>query len=210
VAGRQPAWARVSAAGPEVKAYHAQGGNLELHDGVAHRRWQAPGRGTDLLQLLVPRLLRPQVLHLVHGAAGAGHFGNSKTLHHLRGRFYWHGCRQDGELHVHCCDLCTAKKGLTQRSHAPLQQYLVGAPMECVGVDILRPFPTTDAGNRYVLVAMDYFTKWPEAYAVPDQTTATTAERLVDEMFARFGVSGELHSDQGRNFESQVFGEVCR
>lgn len=208
--GRQPSWTEVSAAGPEVKAYHAQWGNLELHDGVAHRRWQAPGQGTDLLQLLVPQLLRPQVLQLVHGAAGAGHFGNSKTLHRLRGRFYWPGCRQDVELHVHCCDLCTAKKGPTQRSHAPLQQYLVGAPMERVGVDILGPFPTTDTGNRYVLVAMDYFTKWPEAYAVPDQTAATTAERLVEEMFARFGVPAELHSDQGRNFESQVFGEVCR
>ncbi|CAI5671544.1 unnamed protein product [Oreochromis niloticus] len=65
-------------------------------------------------------------------------------------------------------------------------------------------------GNRYVLVAMDYFTKWPEAYAVPDQSATTTAERLVEEMFARFGVLAELHSDQGRNFESKVFGEICR
>ena len=82
--------------------------------------------------------------------------------------------------------------------------------MERLGVDVLRPFPVTDSGNRYVLVAMDYFTKWPEAYAVPDQSAATTAERLVEEMFDRFGVPAELHSDQGRNFESQVFGEVCR
>ena len=141
---------------------------------------------------------------------GAGHYGNAKTLHRLRGRFYWPGCRRDVELHVHCCDTCTAQKGPAQRSHAPLQQYLVGAPMERVGVDVLGPFPVTDSGNRYVLVAMDYFTKWPEAYAVPDQSAATTAERLVEEMFARFGVPAELHSDQGRNFESQVFGEVCR
>ncbi|CAI5682786.1 unnamed protein product [Oreochromis niloticus] len=65
-------------------------------------------------------------------------------------------------------------------------------------------------GNRYVLVAMDYFTKWPEAYAVPDQSALTTAERLVEEMFARFGVPAELHSNQGRNFELKVFGEICR
>ncbi|CAI5690288.1 unnamed protein product [Oreochromis niloticus] len=65
-------------------------------------------------------------------------------------------------------------------------------------------------GNRYVLVAMDYFTKWPEAYVVPDQSAMTTAERLVEEMFAHFGVPAELHSDQGRNFESKVFGEICR
>ncbi|KAK2899936.1 hypothetical protein Q8A73_013065 [Channa argus] len=90
------------------------------------------------------------------------------------------------------------------------EQYLVGAPMERVGVDILGPFPTTEAGNRYILVAMDYFTKWPEAYAVPDQTATTAAQRLVEDMFSRFGVPEELHSDQGRNFESQLFAEVCQ
>ena len=209
-AGQRPRWEEVSALGPEVKTYHSQWGNFEVHDGVMYRRWQAPGRGNDLLQLLVPRALRPQVLQVVHGSVGAGHYGNTKTLNRLRGRFYWPGCRKDVELHVHCCDACTAQKGPTQRSHAPLQQYLVGAPMERIGVDILGPFPVTDSGNRYVLVAMDYFTKWPEAYAVPDQSATTTAGRLVEEMFARFGVPDELHSDQGRNFESQVFGEVCR
>ncbi len=120
----------------------------------------------------------------------------------LRQRFYWPGFRQDAELHVHCCDVCTAQKGPSRCSHAPLQQYLVGAPMERIGVDILGPFPFKEAGNRFVLVAMDYFTKWPEAYAVPDQSASTTAQRLVDEMFARFGVPDKLHSDQRRNFES--------
>ena len=92
-----------------------------------------------------------------------------------------------------------------RQSHAPLQQYRVGAPFKRMGVDILGPFPTTDQGNRYVLVAMDYFTKWPEAYVA-----TTTAEKLVDEMFCQFGVPDELHSDHGRNFEASVFQEVCR
>lgn len=65
---------------------------------------------------------------------------------------------------MHCSDTCTAQKGPTQCSHALLLQYLVGAPMERIGVGILGPFPITESGNRYVLVAMDYFTNWPEAY----------------------------------------------
>ncbi len=206
----RPDWQAVSSQGPEIKSFHSQWGSLELHDGMIYRRWQAPGGGIDRLQLLVPHTLRSEVLRWVHGAAGAGHFGNSKTVRRLRQRFYWPGCRQDAELHVHCCDVCTAQKGPSRRSHAPLQQYLVGAPMERIGVDILGPFPVTEAGNRFVLVAMDYFTKWPEAYAVPDQSASTTAQRLVDEMFARFGVPDELHSDQGRNFESRLFSEVCQ
>ncbi|KAJ8346737.1 hypothetical protein SKAU_G00281380 [Synaphobranchus kaupii] len=169
-----------------------------------------PRPGSDILQLLVPRVLRPDVLRFVHGSVGAGHFGNNKTLHRLRGKFHWLRCRHDVELHVHCCDSCTAQKGPSQRSRAPLQQHLVGAPMEWVGVDVLGPFPVTHSGNRYILVAMDYFTKWPEAFAVPDQSAATTAERLVEEMFTRFGAPAELHNDQGRNFESQVLAEVCK
>ena len=61
-----------------------------------------------------------------------------------------------------------AQKGPAQHSHAPLQQYLVGAPMEQVGVDVLGPFLVTNSGNHYVLVAMDYLTKWPEPYMVPE------------------------------------------
>ncbi|XP_076867126.1 nuclear GTPase SLIP-GC-like isoform X1 [Brachyhypopomus gauderio] len=85
-----------------------------------------------------------------------------------------------------------------------------GSPMERVAVDVLRPFPVTESGNRYVLVAMDYFTKWPEAYEVPDQSAITTAETLLHEFFCRFGIPEVLHSDQGRNFESDVMTEVCR
>ncbi|KAJ8349480.1 hypothetical protein SKAU_G00246100 [Synaphobranchus kaupii] len=65
--------------------------------------------GSDILQLLVPRALRPDVLRLVHGLVGAGHFGNNKTLHRLRGKFHWLGCRHDVELHIHCVCMYEAK-----------------------------------------------------------------------------------------------------
>ncbi|KAJ8351980.1 hypothetical protein SKAU_G00234560 [Synaphobranchus kaupii] len=207
--GQRPERSVVSAESPELKSYYSLYSSLVQRDGLLYRRWQAPGWGSDILQLLVPWVLCPDVLRLVHGSVGAGHFGNNKTLHRLRGKFHWPGCRHDVEVHVHCCDSCMAQKGPNQRSRAPLQQHLVGAPMERVGVDVLGPFPVTDSGNRYILVAMDYFTKWPEAFAVPDQSAATTAERLVEEMFTHFGAPAELHSDQGRNFESQLLAEVC-
>ncbi|UYV67829.1 K02A2.6-like [Cordylochernes scorpioides] len=53
-------------------------------------------------------------------------------------------------------------------------------------------------------VAMDYFTKWPEAYAIPNQEATTVAKVLMDNLICRFGVPLELHSDQGRNFEAGV------
>ena len=108
-----------------------------------------------------------------------------------------------------CCDPCTARKGPPGRSHAPLQQFLVGGPMERVAVDVVGPLPRSDKGNRYVLSAIDYFTKWPEAYALPDQEAETVVDALVEGMFSRFGVPETIHSDQGRNFESRVFTTMC-
>lgn len=81
--------------------------------------------------------------------------------------------------------------------------------MERVGVDVVGPFPTTDSGNRWVLTAMDYFTKWPEAYALPDQEAETIVDALTAGMFSRFGAAESIHSDQGRNFESRVFATMC-
>jgi transposase InsO family protein len=49
-----------------------------------------------------------------------------------------------------------------------------------------------------------------EAYPLPDATATTVALKLVNEFICRFGVPQELHSDRGTNFESEVFGEVCR
>ncbi|CAK1595092.1 unnamed protein product [Parnassius mnemosyne] len=60
-------------------------------------------------------------------------------------------------------------------------------------------------------VVMDYFTKWPEVFAISNEEASTVADKLlVHEVFCRFGVPLEIHSDQGRNFESQIFEETCR
>ena len=59
-----------------------------------------------------------------------------------------------------------------------------------------------------MLVVVDQFT-WVECYALADQTAERVARALVSEFIGRFGCPLELHSDQGRNFESRMFKEVC-
>jgi hypothetical protein len=91
-----------------------------------------------------------------------------------------------------------------------MHQYNVGAPFERIAIDVAGPFPRSDKGNRYLLIAMEYFTKWPEVYPIPNQEASTIAETLVTNFFCRFGVPRELHSDQGRNFESNLLQEVSQ
>ena len=74
-------------------------------------------------------------------------------------------------------------------------------------MDVTGPFPVSNAGNRYVLVMMDYFRKWPEVYTVLNQEVNTVVNVCVNNWVCRYGVI--LHSDQGRNFESTIFKEMC-
>lgn len=82
--------------------------------------------------------------------------------------------------------------------------------MERVAIDVLGPLPKTKSGNEYILIAQDYFTKWVEAFPLPNQQATTVGEVLVNQFFCRFGVPMELHSDLGKNFESVVFQEICK
>ena len=79
-----------------------------------------------------------------------------------------------------------------------------------MAVDILGPLPKSSKCNQYILVAGDYFTKWMEAYAIPNQEAETVARVVTEEMFLRFSPPEQLHSDQGRQFESLLVAEICK
>lgn len=207
--GQRPPWEAVSGLSVATKGLWSKFNVLRLSEGVLQRAWKEPATGEERWQVVVPKAFREAVLGACHGGAGTGHFGSSKTLRRLRQGFYWGQHRRDVEDFCRRCDECAAHKGPLDQSRAPLQQQASGAPMERVGVDIMGPFPETDSGNKYVLCAMDYFTKWPEAYALPNQEAETVADALIEGMFSRFGAPEAIHSDQGRNFESKVFAALC-
>jgi hypothetical protein len=60
-----------------------------------------------------------------------------------------------------------------------MHQYNVGAPFERTAIDVAGPFPRSYQGNHYLLIALDYFTKWPEAYTIPHQEASIAADVLV-------------------------------
>ena len=99
------------------------------------------------------------------------------------------------------CESCATRKSSPVKNRALLQT---------IAVDILVPLLESEAGNSYILVACDYFTKWMEAYPMPNQEAATVAKKLVDDMFCWFSVPERLHSDQGKQFESSLLQEVCK
>jgi transposase InsO family protein len=86
----------------------------------------------------------------------------------------------------------------------------VGAALDRLSTDVCGPFPESTQGNRYILVVSDHFTKWVEVFAVPNQTATTCAEKILNEVIARYGCPYNLHSDQGRNYVSRIFVDICK
>lgn len=77
--------------------------------------------------------------------------------------------------------------------------------MERVHLDILGPFNTSESGNNYVLMMIDQFSKWIEMAALPDQTALSVAHKFLIHFVVTFGCPLEVHTDQGRNFDSNLF-----
>ena len=90
-----------------------------------------------------------------------------------------------------------------------LQNVLTAAPLDIVAIDILSGLPIANDGNTHILVITDYFTKWSEAYPLPDSEVSTCMTALYNNFFSRFGLPRQLHSYQGKNFESKLFSELC-
>ncbi|KAL5019661.1 hypothetical protein ScPMuIL_002553, partial [Solemya velum] len=82
-------------------------------------------------------------------------------------------------------------------------------PFSRIAIDFVGPLPLTERKNRYILVCVDYATRYPEAFALSNQNAETVAECLVS-LFSRVGVPKEILSDQGSNFMSDLMKELCR
>ncbi|GFT96634.1 retrovirus-related Pol polyprotein from transposon 412 [Trichonephila clavipes] len=157
----KPSWQDISAYSPTTKQYWALWNSLHLRNGVLYRKFESEDGKTFRWQLVLPRSRIPEVLKELHGSPTGGHFGVMKTLHRVRERFCWGKVRADVEQWCKSCDACSARKGPKIRSRGKLHRYNVGAPFERIAFDILGPLPRTASGNKYLLVVIDYFTKWP-------------------------------------------------
>ena len=83
-------------------------------------------------------------------------------------------------------------------------------PGERMAIDMMGLFPKTELGNQYILVVCDYFTRWTEAFPLPNQEAFIVARVFVDEFVCTYGVPVQLHTDQDRNFEPKLTQEICR
>ena len=183
---------------------------LVVKDSLLWRTYQSQETLQPHLQLVVPKCLRDNILEDIHGGTMGAHLGEEKTLSKLKERYYWPGHHSDVCTFCKTCPKCVTRKSASPRRRGQLHPVTTGYPMQLVAVDILGPLPESRQGNSYLLVVADYFTRWMEAYPIPNQEAITVAKVLTNEYFLRFSPPEQLHSDQGRQFEADVLIEICK
>ena len=189
-----------------LKRYHQLWSQLTLHQSILYRKVKTPTMHEEKLLLVAPASMRKQLLKNAHD--NAGHQGADRTMARLSEAVYWVGMGKDVNTHCSHCVTCQHTKAAASRP-APLQPVVASRPWELVAVDILK-VPMSRQGNQYMLVVQDYFSKWPFAVPLSDQTANKIVQALKDQVFTLVGPPQRLHSDQGRNFESQILSELCK
>lgn len=130
-----------------------------------------------------------------------------KTLRKMTNRFWRPGLTKAVHRYCSSCLTCAKCKSRPQPK-APLHPIQTGNLMQRIHIDIVSPLPRSQSGKRYILTVQCSFTKWADAFAIPNQRATTCARVLVKNWVCRYGVPDSKHSDQGRNFECQVFEEM--
>ena len=160
------------------------------------------------LRVIPPLVDREKLFHDVHGGIFGGHLRDAKVHGQLSRHYWWPNMRKDIRDWCLACVPC-ATRNVGRPTHPTLTPIPVGGPFDRVGVDVIQ-YPKSQQGNRYAVVFVDYLTKWPEVFPVPNQSAATIARLFVEEIICRHGVPGELLSDRGTSFLSNLMTEVCR
>lgn len=201
----KPVESELFLASPAAKSYWLDKEQFLLIDEVLYQNDAASGEK----KLMAPCSMQEDALYWNHDLPSAGHQGVARTTERVKEKFAWYRIGRDIANYVASCKTCNCNKKRDRHGHCPLTEYQAGDPMERIHIDFLGPLPKTHQGNEHILMVVDQFTKWVECIPLPSQTAEVTAKALVDCVFSRFGVPFQLHSDQGRNFESKLFSELC-
>ena len=129
---------------------------------------------------------------------GMGYFGVQPVLDRLQKKYWWRGMGDAVVETIKSCLSCARVKAGFRESGKELQPLPVRGLGYRWGVDFARPLSKTRAGNKWVLVCIEHFTKWVVLIPLPSKSSQDAARGLLDGVLSRYGAPGEILTDQGR------------
>ncbi|MCO5614183.1 hypothetical protein L7F22_068464 [Adiantum nelumboides] len=151
----------------------------------------------------------PSILEGLHEEDCGGHFAQELTAKKiLLFGYVWPSLHIDVQHWCKSCHNCQVN-GNKHLLHGPRQLVLANGPFEKWGIDAMGPLPRTKNGKLYILVAIDYMTRWVEAQSVTRVNEKTVSRFVYTYICCRFGTPLEIVSDNGPGFRKGLLTEVC-
>jgi len=160
---------------------------------------------------VIPQELREKVFLEMHDDPTAGDMGTTRTVQRIRSLYYWPGLRRDTKKYVDRCDVCLRSKSTNQKPPGLMgKAKVVTEPFEIVSCDLMGPLPRTTKGNKYLVVATCYFSKFVVMSPLRSDTTQNVINLLKNDVFLNYGVPRLLLCDNGPCFKSKAFQTFCK
>ena len=176
---------------------------------LLYREFNNHGQGCT--QLVLPVGYREIAMKTAHENVMAGHLGIKRTCDRVTSEFYWPRIWAEVTRYCKSCGICQRAGTGGQVPKVPLVSMpQIDVPFQCVGIDIIGPIrPMTDRKKKYILVMVDYATRYPDAIALQGISTQEVAEAMV-EIFSRLGIPEKILTDRGSQFTSDHMNELSR
>ena len=178
--------------------------------GILYHLHSPRGHGTDIerqtRQLVVPFVLRNEVMQHFHDSVLSAHFAFDKTYSHMRQKYFWKNMYADLYRYCKSCPRCQKAK----RSYHNYKQPLHPLPINANSlfhrhhIDVLGPLSESDRKKKYVLVVCDSLSKWTTLIPLKNQKAETIAWKYYKHVLSIFGAPSTLISDRGKNFLSAI------
>ncbi|GKA69745.1 reverse transcriptase domain-containing protein [Tanacetum coccineum] len=148
-----------------------------------------------------------EILKACHeGPTGGHHSANLTAQKVFDVGFFWPTIYRDAHTMIKSCDTCQRQGKILQRDEMPQNAIQVYEIFDVWGIDFMGPFPSSH-GNKYILVAVDYLSKWVEAKALPTND-ARVVVKFLKSIFARFGTPRAIITNRGTYFCNDQFAKV--
>ncbi|CAN6446975.1 unnamed protein product [Victoria cruziana] len=171
---------------------------------------EMPSHWNQVFRRCVPEEEFQSILSFCHSQACGGHYSGKKTAAKvLQSGFFWPSLHKDAYIFCKQCVRCQQMGSISRRNSMPLTPILVVDVFDVWGIDFMGPFPPS-FGFLYILVAVDYVSKWVEAVAIRTNDHKVVLKFIKHNIFSRFGVPRVMISDGGKHFRNVQVASLLR
>lgn len=162
------------------------------------------------VQKIVDLETRKIILNDFHLLPTGGHTGINRMYNNIKKYYFWPGLRNDIIKFVKRCDECQRFKHSKPNVEPMSITTTPSHAFQRIFLDIVGPLPENLDENRYILTLQCDLSKFVECYAIPNKEAETVAKIFVEQFILRYGIPEEIITDQGTEFLSLVFTNICK